>query len=90
MEEITTLGYKNGVRFILRYSHGSVLCAALGQIRGMDEMQAIIWDAQEATIKAWKWDFHALHMETVNRAVYDALNLQEYAFPPPNLEGPIC
>lgn len=89
VEEETILGNNNEVGVILHNSQGSVLWATLGPIRGMDEMQATLWAGQAAVIEAWHRGFHAIHLETVNREFFDALNLQEVTFLPPNLNDAI-
>lgn len=85
-EEPSAIGNINGVGVILRDSMGTKIWAALGPLQDMDEMQATLWAANAGIIQACKRDFHAIHMETVNREVYDAIRFQEFAFPPPNME----
>lgn len=83
------IGNINGAGAILRDSSGAMLWAALGPLHDMDDMQVIMWATQAGIIEAWKKGFHAIHVETSNKEVYNAIRLQDVAFPPPNLEEPI-
>lgn len=86
VKEPLILGNINEVGVIIRDTRGLIIWAALGLLHDMDVMQATLWAAQSSIIEAWKRDCHAVHLEIVNREVFDALRFQDFAFPPPNLE----
>lgn len=59
---------------------------AIGPVKNMTEEQAIFWGANAGITQAWRMGFHGIHLEVVSRLVFDVIELQEFIFPPEELE----
>lgn len=86
LEEPNHLGNSNGLGIILRNEQGSKLWGALGPVRGMSELSAIIWGAQAGVLAALSMNMHKIQIETDNREAYDTIRVQEFIILPPDLE----
>ena len=66
-----------GVASIIRNDKGGMLWGALGTLTNSNEEQAILTALQAVCIHAVRNEWNLVHLETVNRCVYDTLHLQE-------------
>lgn len=79
-------GNQNGLGIIVRNSLGIKIWGALGPVRGMTEIPALIWGAQTGILAALSLGFRKTHIETDNRHTYDTLRVQEFIILPPDHE----
>lgn len=66
-----------GVASIIRNDKGGMLWGALGTLTDSNEEQVIVTTLQATCIHAIRKEWNLVHIETVNRRVYDTLRLQE-------------
>lgn len=66
-----------GVAAIIQNKKGEMLWGCLGSLTDSNEEQAILIALQDACIHAHKKEWDLVHIETVNRRVYDTLRIQE-------------
>lgn len=85
-EEPHLNGNLNGLGIIVRNSAGEKIWGALGPVRGMTEIPALMWATQSGILSALALGFHKTHIETDNREVYDTVRVQEFIILPPDLD----
>lgn len=79
-------GNINGLGIIVRDHMGNKIWGALGPVPGMTEHQALVWGAQAGIIHSVARGFPRVHIDTINREIYDFFRLQEVIILPPDLD----
>lgn len=73
-------GNLNGLGIIVRNDSGVKLWGAVGLVRGMDNVPALIWGTHAGILAALSLGFHKTHIETENREVYDTIRFRSSSY----------
>lgn len=82
----TSIGW---ARTIIRNLASHKLWGAIGPMNDQTEVQALLWGLQSALVHLDKVCIDNIHMETMNRVVFDNIRLREHINFPDDLRGVI-